>query len=77
MRAKRAVAVRLPNGKLHVAVRHGRGYLAACHRMVRGTDLVVHEGRQADRAWRLEQICTDCENLRRRGPRELIRVAGW
>lgn len=59
------VAVRLGHNRLHLAAATGRGYRAACGRTIACTDedddLVLYVGRQVGRAWRLEQICLDCD----------------
>lgn len=59
------VAVRLGAHRLHLAGPTGRGYLAVCGRTIACTDhdddLVLYVGRQVGRAWRLEQVCRDCD----------------
>lgn len=71
------VAVRLPWGPLHLARANGRGYWTACSRTVLHEDIVVAQGRAADRAWRHELQCQDCASVARRGVRLVAQRLGW
>lgn len=55
------MAVRLAWGRLHLGQPTGRGYRAVCGRTLEGPELVAYWGRQVGHAWRLEQVCLDCD----------------
>lgn len=78
------LAARTATGPLHIVTPTRTGYDTACFRTLgRKSVRAVYDGRDrwgrrlADVAWQHERVCADCDQLKRRGTRALLRITGW